>query len=217
MNFGLSFSFIFKDEAWFKKLLLPGLCLLIPFIGWMVVLGWALRIGQNVISGEENPLPDLQFGDDLLKGFFVFLIGFVYSIPANILTTLSGWIGRWQFFNMEYGNLISVIFASGIGLLAFLLGLLTSFLALAAIANYAAKGDLGAAFRLSEVFDLLKANFGGWLVVALGTVLAVGIIGPLGTLACIIGVILTLTYGMAVMGHLIGQAYQASKEKPVVA
>jgi hypothetical protein len=212
MNFGLSFSFIFQDGEWFKKLVLAGLCMLIPFIGWMVVLGWALRIAQNVINGEKNPLPELKFGDDLLKGFFVFLIGFVYSLPVQILSTLSGWLGRWHFFDVEYGNLVSVILGGGLGLLAFLIGLLTSLLSLAAIANYAAKENLGAAFRLGEVFELLKTNLGGWIVAALGALLALGIIGPLGTLACIIGVVLTLTYGFGVVGHLTGQAYLKSQD-----
>ena len=211
MNFGLSFSYIFQDEAWFKKLVLPGLCLLIPFIGWMVVLGWALKIAQNVIAGVEQPLPELHFGDDLLKGFFTFLIGFVYSLPVNLLSAFSGWLGRWNFLNMEYGNLFTGLFAGGIGLLAFFLGLLTSLLTIAAISNYAAKGDLGAAFQLKEVWHLLTRNFGGWLLVMLGIILALGIIGPLGTLACIIGVVLTLTYGFGVMGHLIGQAYLQSQ------
>lgn len=213
MNFGLSFGFVFQDEAWFKKVILPGLCMLIPLVGWMVALGWALRVTQNVIAGSEKPLPELDFGDDLLKGFFVFLIGFVYSLPVELLSVFSGWIGGLNLFNFESGNLLTTLFAGGIGLLAFLLGLFTSFLTLAATANYAAKGNLGAAFQLGEVFELLKKNFGGWLVAALGTVLAVGIIGPLGTVACIIGVIVTLTYGLAVMGHLLGQAYLGSSVK----
>ena len=213
MNFGLSFGFVFQDEAWFKKLIMPGLCMLIPVVGWMVTLGWALRVTQNVIAGEEDPLPEINFGSDLLKGFFVFLIGFVYSLPVDLLSMLSGWIGGLNFWRLESGNLITGLFAGGIGLLAFLLGLLTSFLSLAAMANYAAKGDLGAAFRLGEVFELLKNNFVGWLIAALGTILAVGIIGPLGTIACIIGVIVTLTYGTAVMGHLLGQAYLEANKK----
>ena len=213
MNFGLSFSFIFQDQAWFKKLILPGLCMLIPIVGWMIALGWALKVTENVIAGDENPLPDLDFGGDLIKGFFVFLIGFVYSLPASILSTLSGWIGQWGYFNNEFTNLLAVLFGGGLGLLAFLVSLATSILTLAAIANYAAKGEISAAFRLDEVFGLVKDNFGGWLLAALGTILALGVIGPLGTIACIIGVVITLTYGLAVMGHLTGQAFLQSKVK----
>ena len=61
---------------------------------------------------------------------------------------------------------------------------------------------------------MLKVNFGDWIVAAIGTLLAVGIIGPLGSIACIIGVVITLSYGLAVMGHLIGQAFLRSKVSP---
>jgi hypothetical protein len=42
-----------------------------------------------------------------------------------------------------------------------------------------------------------------------------GIIAPLGTIACVIGVFLTMAYGFAVYAHLIGQAYNQSAS-PVV-
>lgn len=211
MNFGLSFSYVFQEEEWFRKLILPGLCMLIPVIGWMIALGWALRITQNVIAGDKNPLPKLDFGNDLLKGFFIFVIGFVYSLPADILSTLSGWLGRWNFYNMEYGNLLTTVFAGRLGLLAFLIGLFTSFMALAVMLNVAAKYDFGAARHLGEVFCLLKSNIGGWLLTALGAILALGIIKPLGSLACILDLAVTLTCGLAILGHLMGQAYQPAK------
>jgi hypothetical protein len=106
------------------------------------------------------------------------------------------------------------IFTGAIGLVAFLLGIVTAFLSLGAIANYIAKDDFGAAFRFGEVWKLLTGNLGDWLLVAVGTVLAVGIIGPLGTVACIIGVVPTMTFGLTVMGHLMGQAYVQSEPKP---
>ena len=207
MNFGLSFSYIFQEEDWFQKILLPGLCMLIPVIGWLVALGWALKVTRNVISGEEHPLPDLNFGQDLLHGFFAFLISFVYSLPVSILSSVSGWIGNWGFNGNEVIAIGTGLVTALIGLVAFALGVVTTFFSTAAIARYAATDDLGAAFQLEEVFALLKTNLGDWLLVAVGSVLAVGIIGPLGTVACIIGVVLTMTYGMAVAGHLLGQAY----------
>ncbi len=103
------------------------------------------------------------------------------------------------------------IFTGVFGLIAFLAGLVTSFLSMGAIANYIAKDDFGAAFRLGEVWKMLMDNIGDWVIVALGSVLAVGIIGPLGTVACVIGVILTMTFGVAVMGHLMGQAVVRSQ------
>ncbi|QRN84512.1 DUF4013 domain-containing protein (plasmid) [Chloroflexota bacterium] len=211
MNFGLSFSYIFDDQDWFKKMLLPALCLLIPVVGWMVTVGWALKVTRNVIDGVEKPLPDIDFGNDILRGFFAFLISFVYSLPVTLITSIGGWVDGWHMFNNDMAMWGYGIFAGAFGLVAFATGLVTSFLSLGAVANYIAKDDFGAAFRLAEVWKLLMNNIGDWVIVALGTVLAVGIIGPLGTVACVIGVILTLTFGVAVMGHLMGQAVVRSQ------
>jgi len=216
MNFGLSFSYIFKDKDWFMKLLLPAVCMLIPVVGWMVTLGWALKVTRNVMEGKENPLPDLVFGEDILRGFFAFLITFVYSLPVSIITSLSGMVDSWQFNQNEYTMIGTTLIMSVLGLVAFLLGIVTSFFGTAAIAHYIAKDDVGAAFRFKDVYKVLTANLGDWVIVAFGTMLAVGIIGPMGTIACVIGVFLTMTFGLAVMGHLIGQAYVKSQPKLTV-
>lgn len=213
MNFGKSFSYIFEDKDWFMKLLLPAVCMLIPVVGWMVTLGWALKAARNVIEGKENPLPELAFGEDILRGFFAFLIGFIYSLPVTVISSLSGMIESWSFNQNEYTILGTTLVTGVLGLIAFLLGIATSLFGTAAIAHYVAEDDLGAAFRYKEVYKVLTANLGDWFIVALGTLLAVGIIGPLGTIACVIGVFLTLTFGLAVMGHLIGQAYAKSQPK----
>jgi hypothetical protein len=83
------------------------------------------------------------------------------------------------------------------------------------IANYLAKGEFGAAFKFKEIFAMLKKSFVSWLLVIVGQILALGIIAPLGTIACVIGVFLTMAYGFAVYAHLIGQAYNQSAS-PVV-
>jgi hypothetical protein len=213
MNFGLSFSYIFKDKDWFSKLILPAVCMLIPVVGWMVTLGWALKVTRNVLDGKEEPLPNLSFGEDILRGFFAFLISFVYSLPVSIVTSLSGLIESWRFNQNEYTMIGTTLIISILGLVAFLLGIVTALFGTAAIAHYIAKDDIGAAFRFDEVYKVLTTNLGDWIIVALGTMLAVGIIGPLGTIACVIGVFLTLTFGLAVMGNLIGQAYDRSQPK----
>lgn len=213
MNFSLGFGFIFQDKEWFKKLILPGLVLLIPIVGWMITLGWALRVTKNVISGVEEPLPDLDFGGDIIRGFFAFLISFIYSLPVSALSTITGWFGNWNISGNSASYTLVGVFTALIGLAAFILGLVTSFITLPAIANYIAYDDFGAAFRLGEVFGLIKTNFGGWLIVALGSLLAVGLIAPLGAIACIIGLVVTIPYSFAVMGHLMGQAYVETRSK----
>ena len=216
MNFGLSFSYIFKDKDWFNKMLLPAVCMLIPIVGWMVTLGWALKVARNVMEGKEEPLPNLVFGEDILRGFFASLISFVYSLPVAVITSLSGVIDSWAYSQNRFAMFGITLITGVLGLLAFLVGIVTTFFGTTAIAHYIAKDDINAAFRFKEVYKVLAANLGDWVIVAIGTLLAVGIIAPLGTIACVIGVFLTTTFGLAVMGHLVGQAYVRSQPQVTV-
>jgi hypothetical protein len=212
MNFGLSFSYVFKDPDWFKKVAIPALCSLIPIVGQFIVLGWSMKAAKNVMEGnEENALPSLEFGADLGKGFMIFLIGAIYSLPAAILVGIGGALGGFVPNADQTVSIVLIVLASCIGLVGALLGILIAFLSVIGIANYVATGEFGAAFRFKELFAMLKKSFVSWLLVLVGAILAMGIIAPLGAIACGIGALLTAAYGSAVYAHLIGQAYNMSK------
>jgi len=216
MDFGLAFSYVFKDPDWFKKVAIPALCSLIPVIGPFVTLGWAVKAGKNVMDGNlENALPELEFGTDLGKGFMVTLIGIIYSLPVGILAGASSGLFSAAPGADQAVGVIFYILGGCFGLLGLLLGLLIIFLSAVGIANYIAKGEFGAAFKFKELFALLKKSFVSWLLVAVGYLLGMGIIAPLGGIACGIGALLTSAYASAVIMHLVGQAYNASKTEVV--
>jgi len=218
MDFGLAFSYVFKDPDWFKKIVIVALIGLIPIIGQLVILGWSLNIAKHVMSHDPNPLPDVNFGADLGRGFYAFVIGFVYTLPISIS---SGILAAFDSIiaNTANGNaatiiisILSVCFA----LFAFLYGLACAFILPAAYTNFLAKDSLAAGFNLNEVFARVRANPGAYLITLLGTIV-VGIIAPLGIIACMIGVLLTNAYAMAIMGHLYGQAHVAATGNEVIA
>ncbi len=217
MNFGLSFSYVFKDEEWFKKVAIPALCGLIPVVGQFVIAGWGLSATRNVIDGrEENALPKLSFGADLGRGFMAFLIQAIYTVPVMIMYGIAG--GLFGFAGgLEGGIGQTLLFVLGgcFGLIGLLLAILLVFMSSAGVANYVAKGKFGAAFSFKEVFGMVKKSFVSWLLVLLGMILALGIIAPLGTVVCGIGFLLTTAYGTAIYSHLLGQAYNKSVEPAV--
>ena len=216
MDFGLSFSFVFKDEEWFKKLAIPALISLIPIIGPLVVSGWGLKIAKNVIDGKKvNALPDVDFGADIGRGFMAFLITAIYSLPAVILSSISGVLFALTDDSANAFSVILFIVGGVLALVVAVLSILIAFMTVAGIANYIAKGEFGAAFNFKQVFSLIKGSFVSWLLVLLGEIVALGIIAPLGTIICVIGVFLTVVYGTAVYSHLIGQAYNASAKPEV--
>jgi len=213
MNFGQSFSFVFKDKDWLKKLAIPALCSLIPVVGQFVVSGWGLKVTKNVIEGnEEHALPNISFGEDLGRGFMAALITAIYSLPVAIITGLAAGLFVWAGNADETVMTILFIVGGCIGLIGLLAGILLAFLGVIAIANYVAKGKFSAAFNFKQIFGLLKKSFVSWLLVIVGQILALGIIAPLGAIACVIGVFLTMAYGVAVYSHLLGQAYNKSTE-----
>ena len=212
MDFGLSFSYVFKDKEWFKKLAIPALCSLIPVVGQFILAGWGYQATKNVIDGKvENALPDLDFGGDLVRGFLAAVIAFLYGLPVMIIVIIANLI--FTFTADSSGEAIAVImtiFGACLGIIGILIGVLIAFMSVAGVANFIAKGRFGAAFNFKEVFGLLKKSFVSWLLVIIGQMIALGIIAPLGLIVCVIGVLLTSAYGIAIYSHLLGQAYNKS-------
>jgi hypothetical protein len=180
-------------------------------IGPFILLGWAAKAAKSVMDGNaENALPELDFGADLGKGFMLTLVGLIYSLPIAILVGAASGLFSFAPEMDEVVSIILYIVGGCIGLVGLLAGLLIAFLSAAGMANYIAKEEFGAAFRFKELFGMLKKSFVSWLLVVVGYILGIGIIAPLGTVACVIGSLLTAAYGNLIVMHLLGQAYVAS-------
>jgi hypothetical protein len=208
MDFGKAFSYVFEDEEWLKKIGLAGVIALIPIIGQFVIVGWGLEIVRRVIEDDPEPLPDFtEFGDFLVKGLLIFLVGFVFFLPPILLIACN--LTLLPVFDPagSGGETGFTIITICLVCLNLLYGIVASFFLPAAVGNYAAKGELSAAFKLRELFQLVKKNFGPYLLVVLGSWVAV-LIASLGVIACVIGVLFTSAYSYAVTAHLIGQAYE---------
>lgn len=215
MDFGLAFSFVFKDPDWFKKVVIVALIGLIPIIGQLVVLGWGLNIAKRVMNRDPNPLPDVDFGADLGRGFFAFIIGFVYTLPISVVSGILAGVDT-AIANSSSDAAAAAISVVSIcfGLFSFVYGIAAGLVLPAAYTNYLAKDSLGAGFELGVIFAQVRANLGTYFMVLLGTIVA-GIIAPLGIIACGIGVLLTYAYSLAIMGHLYGQAHNESAKNQV--
>lgn len=214
MDFARSFTFVFEDPDWIKKVALIALISIIPVVGMLVALGWGLDAGRRLIRRTTPLLPELDFGGQLTLGFQSFVIGLVYAIPTLILALplmflpLIATSSSDQNASSALAGAASIVSLCCIGLLA-LYGLLMLVLIPAAHGNFLATGRLSSAFKFNEIFGLLRAAPGAYLLVLLGGVLG-GIIGPLGGIACVVGALLTSAYVMVAMGHLYAQAYLAA-------
>lgn len=213
MKVGSSLSFIFNDDYWFKKITLPTLCSLIPIIGGIVVLGWSLRVAQNVIDGVKEPLPNLKFGEDLERGFSAWGIDLLYNLPIILLALIFQWqpyvaIKSTEFIVAEMSTGKAIL--NGIILLLyFAIYIFTQ----PALMNFLVKGDFKAGFKFDEIWNIFRANPGDWFLVVLAT-FVMGLFLPLlGLLACIIGFFFVGPIISAASAHLMAQAYLSSQNK----
>lgn len=209
MNFGKAFTFMFDDEHWFDKLVVPILVSLIPIIGTMAFLGYTLRTVKNVVENEIDPLPDFQFGDDLGRGFRFFLVGLVYFLPVMLVIGMMTIPLIALNNNDTVGALgVMVMILGGLVLLAY--GLFLMLIQPISMANFAVKDTFASGFELGNFFKRLGNNFPAWLLVIAGTILS-SFISPLGGIVFGIGAFVTAAYGQLMVAHLVGQAYAASE------
>lgn len=209
MDFAKSFSYIFEDPDWVKKVALVAVVSLIPLVGWLVLVGFMLDVTRRVINRDPRPLPELNFGEQLGLGLKYLGASLGYAVPILILQ-LPIIIGSSVLTDGSDAS-TNIILALSVccGGLVFIYSILLGLVLPAAIGNMAAQNKVGAAYKFSEVIALVRANPGAYLMALVGTLLASFVAG-LGTIACFIGVFFTMALAMAVQGHLIGQAYLAA-------
>lgn len=222
MDIGKAFSYVFEDKQWPAKILLGGVFILLSFLifPFLFVLGYFAQTIKNASEGVEPLLPEwTDYGDKLAKGFSIVVIYVLYELPIFILLIVYSIIAASLATVSQGGE-------SGVGSLIAILGLLVTiaifiysiflFLALpVATIKYSVSGSIGQAFRLGEIWSVIKNNIGSLIVVLLLTYVA-GIIGSLGVIALFIGVAFTSFYALAVVGSLYGQFIRQATGKITV-
>ncbi len=220
MDFGSSFSYVFKDPDWFKKIAIMGLITLIPILGQLVLLGWMAEIIRRVARGNLQPLlPDLDFGTQLRDGFKFFVVSLVYSIPLFIIyipfMIIIAVLGGNGMESTDTVALIISISSICFSIIAIIYGLLLAMVLPAAYSRTAVLGKISDGLKFSEVFKMVKNNIGVYFMVLLGTI-AASFVASIGSIGCGIGILLTIPYSQAMLGHLVGQAYTRSTGGSVV-
>lgn len=169
----------YPSAAWSRVVIL-GVILIIPIVNF-IGLGYLFRIIKATFAGIDE-LPDFdEVGELFIDGIKIFIVGLIYAIPVIIIAAIlglllsfnpsysTGTFTGFDMFTFALGYSIYIIVAIIIGLIEVI-----------AIANMALyEGELGAAFKFSEVMDRIAMI--GWgqyiiwyvIMVLLGLVAAV--------------------------------------------
>ncbi len=177
----VSDSLKYPSSNWGKVLILGVLMIAsILIVPIFLVYGYIFRIIKATLAGVDE-LPDFdEIGDMFVDGLKIFVVAIVYAIPvyiialilnliigASMTVTTSTSLDPMMFWGLIAGNIVFLIVALIIGLIEVI-----------AIANMAYNdGELGAAFRFSDILNII-ANIGWGKYIAIYIVIA--IIGAIG-------------------------------------
>jgi Protein of unknown function (DUF4013) len=187
MDAGASFTYMLKQDGFITKLLIGGVLMFIPILGWALVAGYALRTMRAVSDGDST-LPEwTDWGDLFIKGLLMWVVSLVFNVPGLILGRLGA-----------VGSLLSALWS-----------IVVLVVLPAALLRFATRDNFAAAFEFSAIIDFIKANSSNYiLAIILGVVAS--IIAAFGVILVVIGLAFTYFWAAMVWSHLMGSVYRAS-------
>jgi hypothetical protein len=220
MDLARSFSYVTEDEVWWQKILLGGAISLIPIVGQIYMMGYALEALKNIIAGREVPLPEVteDFGGKLLKGLLLSVILFIYYLPVTVIGAGSG-IGSALITNViddpDAVNAIVSVWSGLFGCISLILSIAIGLLMPFVWSRYAETEKFEEAFKLGEIFQMLKDNLGITFLVLIVSSVAGFLAFIVGVILCLIGLLFTMFYVQLVTVFLYGALYRQAKAAAV--
>ena len=200
-----AFAWPVRDPHWAGKVAIVAVVLLIPIAGAMNGFGWMLATLDNLRDGEVT-LPPGGIGY-IGRGARLFLVLLVYQLAvyaiALILYVPALLISIGQ--GHGSGNAALIVASLFLNLIAFgvtTAGSLAVTFATPSIVLGTDAGGLGRGLALRAVLRRCLEKPTNTLIAGL-MLIAAGFIGAIGAIACVIGVVFTAAYALAVQAWVI--------------
>jgi hypothetical protein len=203
MDYGQAFTYLpNSSDNWISKVAMGVVFALLTLflgLGTIALVGWAIAIARRVIQGQEDVLPEwADLGQIIMDGLKAVALIIIWFIPLLIMIPVSIVIDNFA---------IQFVFWC----CSLIYGLPLSLLLLGVFGQLAADRPFSEVLNPVNAWGVISANWANtiivWLLAAVGYSLATLV----GTILCLIGVFLGITYGYSVIGHLYGQLYSESQ------
>jgi hypothetical protein len=215
MDIANSFTFMFEDPEWLRKLgigflvvLLGALfsVVLIGLVPLIMVLGYILDVTRNVLDGQANPLPEWNDWEGFLRrGLKLAGVLIVWSLPLILISIPLGFgaalAGNGSQSNIAtaMGSLISlcgVCLALGWGLV-FLVFTPAIYIRLARTNRFSS------GFEFAKLWAFTRENISN-VIVAILLIIVAGLVGGFASIF-VVTIPLVMLWKMLVEAHLYGQ------------
>jgi len=200
-----AFKWPFRDPEWLSKLLIIALTLLIPIIGSINALGWMLASLDRLRAGEERLAPAnltyirrglRLFAVELMYSLAIVVVALVIFVPALALSVSQGQ-GAANSGLIATAVLLNLIGFSVVTVLSLALNFLIPSIVLATDAAGVAAG-----INVRAVVRRSRMNLNHTLIAGL-MLIAASFVGSIGSVACGVGVLVTMAYALAMQAWII--------------
>jgi hypothetical protein len=223
MDIGKSLTFFTEEERWIEKtaigvgvILISSIlsAILIGVVGFFIVLGYCVRLMQNVQNGVKPVLPEWnQWGDDLSRGFKLFVIQLVWALPIIVVSIPLG-VGSALLENSRGGGEffgLLIVLCSACLMAAY--GIFVALIQPGFTIAFSYNERISAGLQLSPIWRWTRKNLGNVAIIVVVYLLAsigLGLAGSIvGLLLCFVGLIVTVPLAQLliyfIQYHLYGQ------------
>ena len=238
MDYAKALTFVTDDPRWKEKIaigtgvvIVSGMLsvVLIGVLGFLIVIGYCVRLLQNVRDGQQTPLPEWDdWGGDLGRGFKLAVVTLVWSLPALLLMLPIIFGGVMMGVGSDGNDLGPLAALGGLVMmmgycLVFLYGLFVVVLTPGFNIWFARDEQIGSGLQFTAIWAWTRGHLGvvimftmAYMVASMLFSLVAGIVG---IILCGIGMFVTIPLSMLVLYiyqyHLLGQiAYKDRTGQP---
>lgn len=220
MEYRRAYSYLFSHPNWIQTVLLLAVCVLIPIVGVLVLLGYrAEQLDDWLDEGTDErirPFDFNRFADLLVRGVWPFLyqllIGIVFGIPLGVMYFGALMIAVGFANNKEPGIFFFIL--ALFYLFAFFVQVIAKMVAWPFVLHGQVSGkfELGAAWTFAKEFysKIGFANLGG---ITLCCMIIDVVCAFIGFLLLCVGIYPAMAIIVMAEGHILWQLYRKHLER----
>lgn len=179
----ISDSIKYPSQDW-KKIIILGILIILSIyliIPIVLVMGYFFRILKSSIAGFDE-LPDFdEWGEMFIDGLKMFVVQFVYLLIPLIVIFVGAWASIASMSVTASGNVANpnlfLGLMGGTAIIGFILAIIFQLIGSIAVANMALNdSEFGAAFRFSEILELISMIGWGKYIIWYIVMIIIGIV-----------------------------------------
>lgn len=198
MDFIKALTFITEDTRWKEKVVIgAALALFAPLIvPALILLGYALRLTQNMRDGKRPPLPEWDdWSGDLVRGFKLAIVYLIWGLPAA-LAAIPLFFGAILADSDSFVRTFGVMILVGTTCLTFLYGIFVTLMTPGFVLWFARDEQIQSGLQLSEIFAWTRQHLIEVALFLIAVLIANFVFfmaaNVVGTLLCLVGLVITI-------------------------